>query len=98
MTGWYQFGEVNTAVLQDRVGVSLDLDLFLAIPAAFYTFESPVLGGTYTIAVAVPFGYGKLTGRLEGPEGNSLSADDDSFNLSDIAITPTQNGHLETFP
>lgn len=89
-TLWYQTGDVSTAVLQGRVGVSLDLDLFLAIPTAFYTFEEPVLGGTYTMGIAVPFGNANLDARLTGPLGNFRDASVDSFNLSDIAFTPLQ--------
>ena len=64
---WYQSGNVNTAVLQGRVNFSLDLDLFLAIPSATYTFEQSVLGGTYTVGIAVPFGYANLDARLDFP-------------------------------
>ena len=73
MTLWGMTGDVNTAVLQGRVGVSLDLDLYLAIPTAFYTFEEPVLGGTYTMGIAVPFGYANLDAQLIGPLGNALT-------------------------
>lgn len=90
MTFWDMTGDLNTAVLQGKVGVSLDLDLSLAMPSAFYTFEEPVLGGTYTIGIAVPFGYANLDAQLTGPQGNSLNVSEDSFNLSDIAFTPLQ--------
>ena len=98
MTGWYQNGEVDSAVLQGRVGVGIDLDLFLAIPAALYTFEKSVLGGTYTISVAAPFGYADLDALLTRPNGSYRDASDDSFNLSDIAITPLQlNWNINNF-
>ena len=90
VTFWCQGGEVNAAVLQGKVGVELDLDLTLAIPSAIYTFETPVLGGAYTMGVAVPFGYANLDATLAGPLGNSINASEDSFNLSDIAFTPLQ--------
>lgn len=90
MTGWYQNGEVDAAVLQGRVGADLDLDLFLAIPAAIYTFEKSVLGGTYTIGVAAPFGYAELNALLVRRDGSLYEGDGDSFNLSDAAITPLQ--------
>lgn len=90
MTVWYQTGDVNTAVLQGKVGVSLDLDLPLAIPALIYTFEKPIIGGTYTIGIAVPFGYGNLDAQFTGSEGRLRDVSDSSFNLSDIAITPFQ--------
>ncbi len=90
ITSWNQSGDVDTAVLQGRVGVSLDLDLYLAIPTASYTFENPVLGGTYTMGIAVPFGYANLDARLTDPGGSFRDASADSFNLSDIAFTPFQ--------
>jgi hypothetical protein len=90
MTIWYQTGEVNSAVLQGRVGVSLDLDLPLAIPGLIYTFGKPILGGTYTIGIAAPFGYGRLDAQLTGSDGILRNVNDDSFGLSDIAITPFQ--------
>lgn len=98
ITNWYQTGDADTAVLQGKVGVSLDLDLYLAIPTAFYTFEKPILGGTYTTGIAVPFGYAKLDASLTGPLGNFIEADEDSFNLADIAFTPLQlNWYLGNF-
>ncbi len=87
---WYQAGDVSTAVLQGRVNFSLDLDLFLAIPGATYTFEQSVLGGTYTVGVAVPFGYANLDARLDFPILGVREASEDSFHLSDIAFTPVQ--------
>lgn len=90
MNLWYQNGDVDKTVLQGRLGADLDLDLFLFIPAAIYTFEKKVLGGTYTLGIAVPFGYGKLEGELTDPFGHFGSASQDSFNLSDIALTPLQ--------
>jgi len=87
---WYQAGNVDRAVLQGRVNFSLDLDLFLAIPTATYTFEKRVLGGVYTVAIAVPFGYGNLDAQLTGPIIGVLKASDDSFALSDISVTPLQ--------
>lgn len=87
---YYQSGNVRRAVLQGRVGLALDLDLILDIPAASYTFGQPVLGGAYTMSLAVPFGYANLKGRLTAPGGLVFSRKDDSFNLSDVAITPLQ--------
>jgi hypothetical protein len=87
---WYQVGEVNRAVLQGRVDFSLDLDLFLAIPTATYTFKTKVLGGTYTVAIAVPFGYANLDAQLAFPILGLVGTSDDSFALSDIFVTPVQ--------
>ena len=97
-TLWYQTGEVNTAVLEGKVRFSLNLDLFLALASASYTFEKSVLGGTYTMAIGVPFGYANLDASLTGPLGNRLEASDNAFNLSDIAFTPLQlNWHAGSF-
>jgi hypothetical protein len=87
---WYEVGNVNRAVLQGRVDLSLDLDLFLAIPTATYTFEKKVLGGTYTVAIAVPFGYGNLDATLVFPVLGPVGTSDDSFALSDLFVTPLQ--------
>jgi hypothetical protein len=77
-------------VLQGQVSITLDLDLFLDIPVATYTFERPFLGGTYTMGLAMPFGNGNLKGRITGPLGNFISREDSSFDLSDVVITPLQ--------
>jgi hypothetical protein len=88
---WYQTGDVGAAILAGQVSFSLDLDLFLAIPSATYTFEPKVLGGTYTVGIAVPFGYANLDGQMSIPAIPFLrEASDDSFDLSDIAVTPLQ--------
>ena len=87
---WYQSGNVSRAVLQGRVNLSLDLDLFLAIPSATYTFEQPVLGGTYTVGFAVPFGYANLDAQATFPILGVRGVSDDSFDLSDMVFTPVQ--------
>lgn len=88
---WYQVGKVDRAVLSGLVNLSLDLDLFLAIPTASYTFKPSVLGGAYTVGIAIPFAYGNLDARVAIPGlGISRGVSDDSFGLSDIFITPFQ--------
>ena len=89
-TFWYQTGSTDVALLEGRVGLGMDLDLFLNLAAATYTFEAPVLGGRYTMGVAVPFGNASLDGSLVGPLGGIIGFSDDSFNLSDIALIPFQ--------
>jgi hypothetical protein len=88
-TIWWQSGSAGAAVLQGQVNVDLDLDVVLDLATVSYTFEQPVLGGTYSIGALVPFGYARLEGRLSGP-GGSISASGDSTNLSDIALIPLQ--------
>ncbi len=87
-TVWFQSGDMGIAVLQGQVDFNLDLDLVLNLVAASYTFDTPVLGGTYTIAVAIPFGYANLDAELSGPFGGSIKFSEDSFHLSDIAFVP----------
>lgn len=88
---WYQVGNVNRAVLQGRVDLNLDLDFFLAIPSAAYTFEPKILGGTYTVGIAVPIGYGNLDAQLAFPPPiGVVGTSDHEYGLSDIAITPLQ--------
>lgn len=87
---WYEVGNVSRAVLQGRVDLSLDLDLFLAIPTATYTFRPKVLGGTYTVGISVPFGYGNLDAQAIFPILGTRHVSDDSFALSDIFVTPLQ--------
>lgn len=87
---WYETGDVSRAVLQGRVNLSLDLDVFLAMPAATYTFEQPVLGGTYTVGIAIPFGYANLDARAIFPILGPREVSEDSFDLSDMGFTPVQ--------
>ncbi|MEJ2470896.1 MAG: transporter [Desulfuromonadales bacterium] len=89
-TLWYQSGSTDVSVLEGRVTFGLDLDLFLNLAALSYTFDKPVLGGRYTIGVAIPFGSAELDGTLTGPLGNRFAFSDDSFDLSDIALIPFQ--------
>ena len=89
-TLWYQTGSTDIALLEGQVALGMDLDLFLNLTALTYTFETPVLGGRYTMGVAIPFGEASLDGRLVGPLGGSIGFSDDSFDLSDIAFIPFQ--------
>jgi hypothetical protein len=88
-TVWWQSGSAGAAVLQGQVNVDLDLDVVLDLATVSYTFEQPVLGGTYSLGALVPFGYARLEGRATGM-GGSISATGDSTNLSDIALIPLQ--------
>ena len=63
----------------------------MAMPIAAYTFEPKLLGGTYTVGIAVPIGYGNLDAQLAFPPPiGVVGASDSSTALSDIAITPLQ--------
>lgn len=87
---WWQGGNVSATLLQGTVNVGVDVDIFLDLAAANYTFEEPVLGGQLTIGVAIPFGYANLDAMATGPNGLGAGLQANSFNLSDIAITPVQ--------
>jgi hypothetical protein len=89
-TVFVQQGDADAAVLQGRVNVGLDLTLVLDVVTATYTFDKEVLGGTYTIGAAVPFGYAELDATVTGPLGGTFSAERDSFNIADIALIPFQ--------
>jgi hypothetical protein len=89
-TVWFQTGSLGSAVLGGNVELGLDLDLALNLASASYTFETPVLGGAYTMAAMVPFGYANLSASLTGPGGGRIDASGDSFALSDIALIPVQ--------
>ncbi len=87
---YYQSGSLGSTLLEGQLSLDLDLDLFLNITSVTYTFEQPVLGGRFTIGAALPFGYSDIDGALTGPNGGRLGFSDDSFDLSDISITPVQ--------
>lgn len=87
---FYQTGDIGTAVLQGRVNLGLDLDLFLNLVGASYTFKLPALRCTYTLSTAIPFGYANLEAQLTGRYGTTFNVDEDSFNLSDIIVIPFQ--------
>jgi hypothetical protein len=89
-SAYVQTGSVGTAVLQGAVNLDLDLDIALGIVGATYSFETPWLGGIYTVGLAVPFGYADLEAEIQGPGGATNSVSADSFNISDIAFTPIQ--------
>jgi hypothetical protein len=89
-TLWYQTGSTDVAVLEGLVTFGMDLDLLLNLASASYTFEKTILGGLYTIGIAIPFGYAEMDGTVTGTGGGSLAFSDDSFDLSDIVVIPFQ--------
>ncbi len=89
-TVFVQQGDADAAVLQGRVKVDLELTMVLDVVTATYTFDAEVLGGTYTVGAAIPFGYAELDATLSGPLGGTFSAERDSFNIADIALIPFQ--------
>ena len=89
-TFWYQTGNTDIALIEGQVSLGMNLDLLLNLTSLTYTFETPVLGGRYTMGVAIPFGHADIDGKLVGPLGGSLPFSDDSFDLSDIALIPVQ--------
>jgi len=89
-TTYIQTGTVGKAVLQGAVNLKLDLDIDLGIIGATYSFAAPWIGGVYTVAAAVPFGYANLDAVISGPAGNPKSVGADSFHIADMALTPLQ--------
>ena len=85
-----QISSVDRAVLQGAVNLGLDVDVVLNFIAGSYTFTQPVLGGTYSLGVIIPFGYAELDAQATGPAGRSVGVSGDTFNLADIAIVPLQ--------
>ena len=79
-TVWFQSGDLSRAVLEGHVDLDLDMETVLNLLAATYTFDTPVLGGAYTIAMVIPFGYANLDARLSG-FGGSVKVSDDSFHV-----------------
>ncbi len=85
-----QVANVDRAVLQGAVDLEIDLTVVLDFFGMSYTFETPVLGGTYTIGAIIPFGYASLDASVTGPGGGTVGISDHSFNLADIAVVPLQ--------
>ena len=83
---WSQSGELDAAVSGGRVTEDLELEMVLDIVAAAYAFAEPVLGGTYSVGVVVPFGHARLDGDFAGGESFSASAS----GVGDIALIPFQ--------
>ena len=89
-TVWVQSGDTDVAVLQGLINFNLDTTTVLNIVSGGYTLEVPALGGSYTAAMAIPFGYASLDATLTGPFGGRFQASEDAFNLSDIFLIPVQ--------
>jgi hypothetical protein len=89
-TVFYQSGDLGTAILGGEVDVNIDMDFVLNMVGAAYTFETPVLGANYTVGAVIPFGYANVDAELSVPGVGTVGDDDDSFDLSDIAVVPIQ--------
>ena len=81
-TVFFQSGDAGAAVLQGNVNLGLDLTMALDIVSASYTFEQEVLGATYTVGAAIPFGYEELEATITTAGGGSFAAERDSFNIA----------------
>ncbi len=89
-TVFFLSGDAGAAVLQGKVNAGLDITMALDIVSASYTFEQKVLGATYTVGAAIPFGYAKLEATITTAGGGSSFAERDSFNIADIALVPLE--------
>ncbi len=89
-TVFFLSGDAGAAVLQGKVNAGLDLTMALDIVSAGYTFDQEVLGATYTVGAAIPFGYAELEATITTAGGGSFAAERDSFNIADIALVPLE--------
>ncbi len=89
-TVYFLSGDAGTAILQGKVNAGLDLTMALDIVSAGYTFDQKVLGATYTVGAAIPFGYAELEATITTAGGGSFAAERDSFNIADIALVPLE--------
>ena len=89
-TVFFQSGDAGVAVLQGNVNVDLDLTMALNIVSVGYTFDQKVLGATYSVGAAIPFGYAELEATVTTAGGGSFFADSDSFNIGDMALVPLE--------
>ena len=87
---YFLSGDAGAAVLQGKVNAGLDLTMALNIVSAGYTFDQEVLGATYTVGAAIPFGYAELEATITTAGGGSFFAERDSFNIADIALVPLE--------
>ncbi len=96
-----QSGNVDRAVLQGAVNAELELDVVLNFVGIGYTFERKVLGATYNVGAAVPFGSVDLQATLTGPMGSPFNVEADTFNIGDLGVSPLlmqwsfDNMHIE---
>jgi len=89
-TLWYQTGNESAALLQGRLNLDLDTTTALNVLITTYTLNQSIFGGTLTVGAVVPFGQADLEATISSPGIGSVSANEDSFNLSDIAFIPVQ--------
>lgn len=89
-TVFMQSGDLGTTLLGGQVDFNLDLDLVLNLVSAIYTFETPFLGGRYSIGTAIPFGYLDINAELRLPGIGTFDDSDSSFDISDVAFIPLQ--------
>ena len=97
-TVWFQSGKAGAVASQGVSKLDLNLDIKLNLLAGTYTFDTPVLGGTYTIGAVIPYGYAKLDGGITGPLGRTLNFSADSSSISDMVGIPLQlNWNVDNF-
>ncbi len=89
-TVFYQNGALDVGVLGGQVDVNIEMDFVLNMVGGAYTFETPVLGGLYTIGAIIPFGVVDVDAELRLPGGGTVGDNDNSAGLSDIVLIPMQ--------
>ena len=83
---WSESGHVDRTVLAWEVIDDADIDTALDIVVATYALDRRLLGGTYSIAVYVPFGSVDVSG--ENASGDRV--DDHSLGMGDVEVIPFQ--------
>ncbi|MDX2511924.1 MAG: transporter [Desulfobacterales bacterium] len=89
-TVFVQSGDLGIALLGGELDFNLDLDLVLNLVSVIYPFETPFLGGRYSLGAAIPFGYLDINAELHLPGIGAIDDSDTSFDISDVAFIPLQ--------
>ena len=83
---WSESGHVDETVLAWEVIDDVDIDTMLDIVVATYAFDARLLGGTYSVAVYVPFG----SVSVSGYDASGDRVDEHAFGLGDVEVVPFQ--------
>jgi hypothetical protein len=83
----YYHADVDKAVLQGRVGLSLKATALYNYFGGSYTPEAPVLGGRLQVGAAVPVGYVSLKAGIDTTNFGSQDVSDRDFNIGDSIMS-----------
>lgn len=79
----YYHADVDKAVLQGRVNLSLKTTALINYLGGSYAFEDPVLGGRLQLFAAAPVGYVSVKSSTEIPPLGSIDVSDRDFDIGD---------------